>query len=131
MTKRKCVAGLREKREGRRQRYLYLINSGSGKIFTCVISAEIYNTCLACYTRVYMCARYHAYRRRRREAEGGKEIRVRTTQQFRVKCYVSESVMPMWAEANLWSPVSAHICLSISLCVCVCVYSYGYMKLCI
>lgn len=25
------------------------------------------------------------------------------TQQFRVKCYVSESVMPMWAEANLWA----------------------------
>jgi len=52
------------------------------------------------------------------EGRGGREGRntCMATQQFRVKCYVSESVMPMWAEANLWSPVSAHTC---STFVCV------------
>lgn len=73
------------------------------------------------YTRVY--ARLHAlvYRgitlagggRGREGREGGREEEIRVcttaTQQFRVKCYVSESVMPMWAEANLWNPVSAHM----------------------
>lgn len=39
----------------------------------------------------------------------GRNTCTTATQQFRVKCYVSESVMPMWAEANLWNPVSAHM----------------------
>lgn len=47
------------------------------------------------------------------QREGGREEEIyvydAATQQFRVKCYVSESVMPMWAEANLWNPVSAHM----------------------
>lgn len=37
---------------------------------------------------------------RTRGREGGRDTCM-ATQQFRVKCYVSESVMPMWAEANL------------------------------
>lgn len=42
----------------------------------------------------------------------GRNTCTAATQQFRVRCYVSESVMPMWAEANLWSPVSARTCVA-------------------
>jgi len=65
-------------------------------------------------------------RERERECEEGRKGRntcTAATQQFRVRCYVSESVMPMWAEANLWSPVSARTCVAF-------VYVHvGYTKL--
>jgi len=62
------------------------------------------------YTRVWYHARLGRSRGRGRVKggwEGGGRGTCTATQQFRVKCYVSESVMPMWAEANLWGPVSA------------------------
>lgn len=48
----------------------------------------------------------------REEGRKGRNTCTAATQQFRVRCYVSESVMPMWAEANLWSPVSARTCVA-------------------
>lgn len=65
------------------------------------------------YTRVCI-TRYHAGggHREREEGRKGRNTCTAATQQFRVRCYVSESVMPMWAEANLWSPVSARTCVA-------------------
>ena len=61
------------------------------------------------------------------------------TQQFRVKCYVSESVIPMWAEANLWalSPrTQAWTCVHINRSIrvirnsLVCVWIYEIASTC-
>ena len=56
------------------------------------------------YEGIISIAEYHDATDREEEGRGGGgRDTCMATQQFRVKCYVSESVMPMWAEANLWA----------------------------
>lgn len=71
--------------------------------------------CVAIHTRVYHAVSHSpgaVIGREREEGRKGRNTCTAATQQFRVRCYVSESVMPMWAEANLWSPVSARTCVT-------------------